>query len=183
MWYTGAGDGGRTKVPSAGELWKDDALVQALGDLDELNSVLGLAASIYPRLRSFLLPIQSEILAISSELAGFPLGFGEDRVTRLELTLKKFADEVPELKNFVLPGGNIGASTLHLARSVCRRAERSLVRVTREGSLQGVYVKYLNRLSSLLFVMALWVNLKEGVDEVMWSGSSWKKGIREDSRS
>jgi|ECHnycMinimDraft_1075156.scaffolds.fasta_scaffold00305_1 cob(I)alamin adenosyltransferase len=174
MWYTGSGDKGKTKVPSVGEVWKDDLLVQTLGDLDELNSALGLCASIYPKLRTVLLSIQSRLLAISSELAGFTLGFSEEEVLALERSLSQFSADVPELKHFILPGGSTGASVLHLARSVCRRAERSLVALSRERSLSEVYVKYLNRLSSLLFVMALWVNVKEGVSEVVWKGSSWR---------
>ncbi len=169
MWYTGTGDKGKTKVPSVGEVWKDDEIVDALGNLDELNSVLGVVASLYPPLYQTISEIQNDIFSISSEIAGFDMNFDESKVRTIESHISRFSLELPPLKNFVLPGGHEAASFLHLARSICRRAERSVVALKRkETKVKEVHMIYLNRLSSLLFVMALWVNRKTNNLDVLW---------------
>ncbi|MDT7861431.1 MAG: cob(I)yrinic acid a,c-diamide adenosyltransferase [Saccharolobus sp.] len=168
VWYTGYGDKGKTKVPSEGEVWKDDDIVNALGDLDELNSALGIVSSLYPSLSEIIIKIQSDIFSISSEIAGFDLNFDNNKVIWLEDQIRKFSASIPELRNFVLPGGHVAASFLHLARAISRRSERSTVKIMRKGKAKEIHVKYLNRLSSLLFVLALWVNHNSNVQNVIW---------------
>lgn len=168
MWYTGTGDMGKTKVPSIGEVWKDDAIVKALGDLDELNSLLGVVSSLYPEFSEIIHDIQNDIFSISSEIAGFNMNFDEKKVKKLEESINLLGKELEPLRNFVLPGGHIASSFLHLARAVCRRAERSTVSLFKVGKAKEVHIKYLNRLSSLLFVMALVVNKRTNNPNVIW---------------
>ncbi|MEJ2777327.1 cob(I)yrinic acid a,c-diamide adenosyltransferase [Stygiolobus sp. RP850M] len=169
MWYTGTGDSGKTKVPSVGEVWKDEDIVNALGDLDELNSSLGIVSSLFPEIRQDVEKIQNDIFAISSEIAGFELNFNTEKIKELEEMIKKYSEPLKPLKNFVLPGGHLASSFLHLARAVCRRAERSIVRLSRNHkNVKHEHVVYLNRLSSLLFVMALYVNEKTFNPNVIW---------------
>lgn len=167
-WYTGYGDSGRTKVPSEGEVWKDDDIVEALGDLDELNAALGIISSLYPEISELIKIIQNDIFTISSEIAGFNLNFSKDRIIFLEEEIRKLGNEIKPLRNFVLPGGHIASSYLHFSRAVCRRAERSLVKIYRANKAKQVHVAYLNRLSSLLFVLALWINEKTNNPNVIW---------------
>jgi cob(I)alamin adenosyltransferase len=168
MWYTGSGDSGKTKVPSKGEVWKDDDVVEALGNLDELNASLGIISSLYPQLFDLIYKIQDDVFVISSEIAGFNLNFSEEKIKELEDLIARFGGEIKPLRNFVLPGGHLASSFLHLSRAICRRAERSVVKIMREGKARDVHVKYLNRLSSLLFVLALWINEKSGNPNVIW---------------
>ncbi|ACP48189.1 ATP/cobalamin adenosyltransferase [Sulfolobus islandicus Y.N.15.51] len=168
VWYTGTGDKGKTKLPSVGEIWKDDDIVNAIGDLDELNASLGVISSLYPQLREIIVRVQSDIFSLSSEIAGFNLNFEEDKVEWIEEEINNFSKGLPELRNFILPGGHIASSFLHLARTVCRRSERSVVKLLKRNRAKEVHVKYLNRLSSLLFVLALYVNKQENVQEIIW---------------
>ncbi|ACP35863.1 ATP/cobalamin adenosyltransferase [Sulfolobus islandicus Y.G.57.14] len=168
VWYTGTGDKGKTKLPSVGEIWKDDDIVNAIGDLDELNASLGVISSLYPQLREIIVRVQSDIFSLSSEIAGFNLNFEEDKVEWIEEEINNFSKGLPELRNFILPGGHIASSFLHLARTVCRRSERSVVKLLKRNRAKDVHVKYLNRLSSLLFVLALYVNKQENVQEIIW---------------
>ncbi|MCH1770027.1 MULTISPECIES: cob(I)yrinic acid a,c-diamide adenosyltransferase [Metallosphaera] len=171
-WYTGTGDSGLTRIPSIGQVWKDDKLVEALGNLDELNSVLGVVVSLYPDLRDPIQDIQKDIFEISSEIAGFDMGFEKDKIEKIEKLIDIYGNQLDPLKNFVLPGGHLASSFLHLARAVCRRAERSVVSLYRENRTRESHVIYLNRLSSLLFVLGLWVNKKTGNQDVIWKGKS-----------
>ncbi|QGA54830.1 cob(I)yrinic acid a,c-diamide adenosyltransferase [Sulfolobus sp. E5-1-F] len=168
IWYTGTGDKGKTKLPSVGEIWKDDDIVNAIGDLDELNASLGVISSLYPQLHEIIVRIQSDIFSLSSEIAGFDLNFDEDKTKWIEEQINNLSKDLPVLRNFILPGGHIAASFLHLARTVCRRSERSVVKLLRRNRAKDVHVKYLNRLSSLLFVLALYVNKQEKVQEIIW---------------
>jgi cob(I)alamin adenosyltransferase len=170
VWYTGAGDQGKTKIPSKGQVWKDDPLLEALGDLDELNSVLGIVGSAYPPLFDIVKRVQDDVFVISSELAGFDMGFSEERTKWLEEKIAEFAREVEPPRAFVLPGGHIASAYLQFARAVARRAERRLVALLREGLTKPSHESYMNRLSSLLFLLALYVNKKEGVKNVLWKG-------------
>ena len=170
MWFTGQGDKGQTKIPSRGTVWKDDTLLEAVGDLDELNSLLGVIASLYRELKEVLVTLQSDIFVISSELAGFDMKFNSSRVKFLEEKIAEYGSMLEPLRNFVLPGGHVASSLLQYARAVARRAERRIVTLRREGLGKDEHVTYLNRLSSLLFVLALYVNKKEGVPNVLWKG-------------
>lgn len=170
VWYTGRGDSGRTSIPSAGEVWKDDDIIEAIGDLDELNSVIGIVVSVYPKLKDELVEIQADIFTISSELAGFNMGFNESRLKHLEDLIAKYGSSLPLITKFIFPGGHEASAFLHLARTVCRRSERKVVKLFRLNKAKEIHVKYLNRLSSLLFVLALWVNQVENVKNIEWMG-------------
>lgn len=170
VWYTGAGDEGKTKLPLKGRIWKDDPILEALGDLDELNSVLGIVTSLYSSLSDIIRKIQDDVFTISSELAGFDMGFGIERTKWLEEEIEKFSMYVESPRSFVMPGGHLASATLQLARAVARRAERRVVALLREGVAKRQHESYLNRLSSLLFLLALYVNKKEGVENVLWKG-------------
>jgi cob(I)alamin adenosyltransferase len=167
-WYTGSGDSGKTYVPSKGNVWKFDDIVDALGDLDELNASLGVCASLYPEIKDVIRDLQSDVFTISSEISGFKMNFSDKEVKKLEEEISKIDKEVDPLHNFVLPGGHLASSYLHLSRAICRRAERKVVKLMSEGISSDVHVKYLNRLSSLLFVLALWINKKTGNENVIW---------------
>ncbi|BCU69301.1 cob(I)yrinic acid a,c-diamide adenosyltransferase [Stygiolobus caldivivus] len=169
MWYTGTGDSGKTRVPSVGEVWKDEDVVNALGDLDELNSSLGVVSSLFPEIRQDIEKIQNDIFSISSEIAGFDLHFDGNKVREIEDLIRKYSEPLEPLKNFVLPGGHIASSFLHLSRAICRRAERSVVRISKtHPKVKHEHVIYLNRLSSLLFVMALYINKRTSNPNVIW---------------
>jgi len=167
-WYTGSGDSGKTTVPSKGNVWKFDDIVDALGDLDELNASLGVSASLYPDIKDIIEDLQNDIFSISSEISGFKMNFSNEKVRKIEEEIEKIDKEIEPLHNFVLPGGHIASSYLHLSRAICRRAERKVVKLMTEGICNDTHVKYLNRLSTLLFVLALWINKKTGNENVIW---------------
>lgn len=174
--YTRAGDGGSTRLGDGTTVTKDSARVEAYGCVDELNSTLGLVLC-QPGLdmdaRRELERIQNELFDLGSDLcvpgeAGAGLRIGEAYAQRLERAIDHFNSTLAPLESFILPGGSPAASTLHLARTVCRRAERRLQTLIR---LEGEAVNprtlvYLNRLSDLLFVLARHCN--RGGQEVLW---------------
>jgi cob(I)alamin adenosyltransferase len=168
-WYTGSGDSGKTKLPSIGEVWKDDDILEALGDLDELNSILGVISSLDPKISELIKEIQNDIFIISSEVAGFKMNFSEDRVRFIEEKINELSKELEPLKNFVIPSGSLVSTFTHFARAVCRRAERKMVKLLRENKAEKMHVIYLNRLSSLLFVLALWLNKTYGSPNILWN--------------
>lgn len=171
---TGLGDG--TRVP------KDAARVQAMGDIDELNSALGvlLAEKMPKAIRDALLQVQHDLFDLGGEVCipGHQM-VGEPHVERLEkLTQANNAGLAP-LKEFILPGGTRAAAMAHLARTVCRRAERSLVALGRKEDVGGPARRYLNRLSDLLFVLGRRLNQSAGRGDVLWRherGTSGKRG-------
>lgn len=184
--YTKTGDRGTTRLVGNVEVAKDDPRIEAYGTVDELNSQLGLARALLgdalseadaARVDAVLGSIQNDLFDVGAELATraedrWPAMVltGDDDARRLERWIDAFNDEVPPLKEFVLPAGGAAASTLHIARTVCRRAERRVV--TLRGSVDDVEVGpliYLNRLSDLLFVLARWVARTSGEGEVTWA--------------
>lgn len=170
--YTGAGDTGTTNVLGVGRMGKDSRLIAAIGDTDELNSAIGFGITNISddRIANMLQSIQNDVFIIGAELASqgskAKSGITKSNVTKLEKEIESIGATLPELKKFVLPGGSIGAAGLHLARSVCRRAERSVIAASSENKVNPEIIRYLNRLSSLLFVAALHLNKKEGIDEL-----------------
>ncbi len=160
---TGLGDG--TRVP------KDSPRVQALGDIDELNSSLGLllAEEVTDAMRAALEQVQQDLLDLGGEasIPGHRI-LGEAQVARLDTLLEDWNRDLPPLKEFVLPGGSRAAAAAHLARTVCRRAERSLVALGRREAVGEHARQYLNRLSDLLFVAARLLNRHAGRSDVMW---------------
>lgn len=177
--YTRKGDDGTTSLGSRQRVPKDSRRVAAYGTVDELNSCLGvaLAAGLCPRLAEVLPTIQNELFHLGSDLcfleedkATYNIPQMEARhVTRLEGLIDEMTAVVGPLENFILPGGAPGAAQLHVARTVCRRAEREVITLAREEAVGAHVLPYLNRLSDALFVMARYENHEKGVAEPLWN--------------
>lgn len=176
--YTKTGDEGETSLFAGGRVRKNHLRVEAYGTVDELNSCLGLA-------RSFNLPtqadvwleiVQNDLFTLGTDLATPQDAKAEwlvrvkvEQVTPLEGWIDAMDADLPPLKNFILPGGTSGAGALHLARTICRRAERVAVQLAEEDAINTLVIMYLNRLSDFLFTLARWVNLQAGESETKWS--------------
>ena len=169
--YTRTGDEGMTGLGTGTRVRKDSMRIEVIGDVDELNSLIGmiLAWALPQEVADCLVDIQHDLFDLGGELSmpGERLVAGE-RVDWLEATLDSFNDELPPLVEFILPGGGIAASTCHLARSVCRRAERHVVALTVDEPVNAEARAYLNRLSDLLFVLARVIAREAGEGEVFW---------------
>jgi cob(I)alamin adenosyltransferase len=173
--YTRTGDAGETGLGDGSRVPKDSHRVHVLGEVDELNSVIGLllAEELPAGVRAALGSIQHELFDLGSEVC-IPghAGMIESQVSRLEALLDDYNRDLPPLKEFILPGGTRAASLAHLARTVCRRAERALVALSRAEPVGTAARKYLNRLSDLLFVLARELNRAGGSSDVLWQRSS-----------
>jgi cob(I)alamin adenosyltransferase len=180
--YTRTGDAGATRLATGQPVSKADLRVEAYGAVDELNACLGLArAAGAGELDPMLGRIQNELFDLGADLAaparpdeaaGSVLRVSDNQVTRLETEIDGLNGRLPELKSFILPGGGPAAAALHLARTVCRRAEREAVRLVDAGQpVSGPAMRYLNRLSDLLFVAARFAN-DEGRSEVFWQSGA-----------
>ena len=177
--YTKTGDAGTTALGGGQRVPKDAPRIEAYGTVDELNSVLGvaLACGLEPTLAAELTRVQNELFHLGSDLCTLeddkavrPVPRIEERHVRaLEQAIDRMTAELGPLENFILPGGSEGAARLHLARTVCRRAERLVVALARDEAVGDQVVRYLNRLSDALFVMARWENRHRGVDDVIWN--------------
>jgi len=178
--YTRTGDTGDTGLFGGGRVGKDHARVDAYGDIDELNAVLGMARAVelMPRIDEVLVPIQRDLFAIGALLATphpdkmreqlTKARLDDDRIAQLEHAIDDGEQELEPLKAFIIPGGTPKAAALHVARTVCRRAERRVVHLRREVEIPQLVVIYLNRLSDLLFVLARVANRRAGAGEVTW---------------
>jgi|SRR5688572_19368521 len=176
--YTRTGDDGTTSLGAGQRVPKDALRVETYGTVDELNSNVGvaLAADLEPTVADALRRIQNDLFHLGSDLCVTeqdktvrPVPRIEPRhVDALEDLIDRLSADLPPLENFVLPGGTPGAAQLHVARAVCRRAERLAVTLSRSESVGGHVVVYLNRLSDLLFVMARWENRKKATPDVLW---------------
>ena len=176
--YTRGGDDGATSLGAGQRVRKHSPRVEAYGTVDELNSVIGvaLASGLDSEIAAPLGRIQNELFHLGSDLCVLetdketrPVPHIEQRhVDALEALLDKLTAEVGPLENFVLPGGSVGASHLHLARSICRRAERRVVALAEQEPVGGGTIKYLNRLSDALFVMSRFQNMRQAVPDVLW---------------
>lgn len=175
---TRTGDGGETGLATGARVRKTAARVQALGDVDELNSQLGvvLALGLPAPVRVALSRIQHELFNLGGELSlpGATLVTGE-QLAALERDIEALNAKLPPLKEFVLPGGNPAAAAAHVARAVCRRAERSLWSLHEQDPVSTELPRYLNRLSDFLFVAARVLARAKGGKEVLWSGSQRRK--------
>jgi cob(I)alamin adenosyltransferase len=171
--YTRSGDSGTTSLYGGKRVLKSEELVNAYGSIDELNSWIGLIVSeiTIDHLKKLFLEIQSDLLTIGSNLAGgnADLSVLETRVPQMEVEIDVMDKELPKLTNFILPGGSTHAAYVHITRNVCRRVERRVVALTKRRKIDGSIIKYLNRLSDLLFVVARYINRKSGIEEVVWS--------------
>ncbi len=179
--YTRTGDDGTTGLLGSGRVLKCAARVEAFGSVDELNAVLGVARAHDAQgwLTGELEALQSRLFSLGAELAAVEPAklttierVADADVAGLERQIDRLEAELPPLKRFVLPAGTPLAAQLHLARTVCRRAERRLVELGQEETIEPVLVRYLNRLADLLFVMARWCNRRAEVPETEWGGAS-----------
>jgi cob(I)alamin adenosyltransferase len=178
--YTRTGDQGDTGLFGGGRVPKDHVRVEAYGAVDELNAAVGLARALepMPRLDDVLTPIQRDLFAIGALLATpdtekmrqqlAKAQVNEERIAELERAIDAGEEELEPLKAFILPGGTAKASALHVARTVCRRAERRVVQLARDTEIPPIAVIYLNRLSDLLFTLARVANRRAGTPDVEW---------------
>jgi cob(I)alamin adenosyltransferase len=168
---TRTGDAGETGLGDGRRVAKDNARVAALGEIDELNSAVGviLAEALPQAPREALQAIQQDLLDLGGEISipGHTL-LAEERVARLEQWLEAWNGTLPPLKEFILPGGSRAAAAAHMARTICRRAERSVVALGRAETVGAPARQYLNRLSDLLFVLARILNREAGGSDVQW---------------
>src|SRR5919199_4194364 len=178
--YTKTGDRGDTGLFGGGRVPKDHPRVEAYGDVDELNAALGLARSIemMPRVDEVIAPVQRDLFSIGALLATPDLDkmrqhldkarIDDARVAELERAIDDGERELEPLRAFILPGGTPKSAALHVARTVCRRAERRVIALGREVEIPVIVIRYLNRLSDLLFVLARVANRRAGAGEVTW---------------
>jgi cob(I)alamin adenosyltransferase len=176
--YTKTGDSGDTRLFNGTKVRKYDDRVEAYGDVDELNSFIGAAASFLQdaALTSMLAEVQKDLFSVGAQLAdpGFrqqtraKFQISRERVETLEKAIDSFETELPPLRQFILAGGGNGGALLHVARTVCRRAERRVVSLSEKVEVNPIVIEYLNRLSDFLFVMARVVNHRESKGEILW---------------
>lgn len=178
--YTRTGDGGDTGLFGGGRVPKSHPRVSAYGDVDEVNSVLGVVRATPPTdwFEPLLESIQRDLFSLGGQLATpdpsvvskaiAKAALSTERVHELEQVIDQADRELPLLRAFILPGGTPKAAALHLARTVCRRAERSVVGLAQETSVPELFVTYLNRLSDLLFTLARLANHQSGRADVTW---------------
>ena len=178
--YTKTGDDGDTGLFGGGRVPKDHPRVTAYGEVDELNAVIGQARSVemMPRIDEVLAPVQRDLFALGAMLATPDLDkmreqlekarISDARIAQLEQAIDDGESELEPLKAFILPGGTAKASALHVARTVCRRAERAVIHLQRDTEVPQIVIVYLNRLSDLLFVLARVANKRAGAGEVTW---------------
>ena len=169
--YTRTGDAGETGLGDGARVKKDSPRIEAIGDVDELNSIIGmvLAHSLPKEIEEHFIDIQHDLFDLGGELS-IP-GYNKINIeysTRLETVLDTLNADLPMLKEFILPAGGHATSTCHLARSVCRRAERRVVSLNNEEEINPAVISYLNRLSDLLFVTARVLARYENGAEVLW---------------
>lgn len=176
--YTRTGDKGTTGLGDGSRVDKDAPRIEAIGDIDELNCVIGLMLTepLPDDIRTILVDVQHRLFDIGGGLS-MP---GTDApannlVEGLEHALDQMNDKLDPLKEFILPGGSRAAALCHLARSTCRRAERRVISLTKNETIPELAVQYLNRLSDLLFVMARTINKEAGVNDVYWQSERMKK--------
>jgi cob(I)alamin adenosyltransferase len=177
--YTRTGDEGQTGLGDGTRVAKDDARVAAYGTTDELNCTLGMVLAcdgVPADVREVLTQVQHDLFDLGGELCipGMAM-IGDDDVTRLESQLDGFNADLPALKEFILPGGSMAAAHCHLARTVCRRAERETVTLARSEDVRPEALRYLNRLSDLLFVLARVLARADGHGEVLWQHERRKR--------
>jgi cob(I)alamin adenosyltransferase len=175
--YTKGGDKGETSLLGGTRVLKSHERVEAYGNLDELNSFIGLIRDqeIQPRYREVLIRIQENLFIAEALIARDPekeaeyLPFlKEEEIVLLENEIDKMNEELPPIRNFILPGGHPVVSYCHVARTVCRRAERSLIRLNRISPVEDIIIRFLNRLSDYLFVLARKTGKDTGAIETPW---------------
>ena len=177
--YTRTGDDGSTGLGDGSRVAKDSLRVSAYGTVDELNSTIGMvlaAEGVDDAVRETLTQVQHELFDLGGELCIPGMVMIEDAdIDRLEQVLDQFNDPLPPLKDFILPGGGMAASCCHLARTVCRRAEREVITLGRVETIRPQAQRYLNRLSDLLFVLCRVLARSSGHGEVLWEHERRRK--------
>ena len=174
--YTKTGDDGTTGLFGGARLPKDHIRIEAYGTVDELNSFIGWLMSTFQDEETIhlLQTIQSRLFTVGSNLASDP---GKNMITPdllpediqlIEQAIDRMQDTLPPLKHFIMPGGSPSVSAAHLARTVCRRAERRCVALSQTSEVDPAIILYLNRLSDFFFVLARWLGAREGVEEIKW---------------
>ena len=178
--YTRTGDGGETGLVGGVRISKDSLRVQAYGEVDELNSVLGIVRSflVDSELDKLLRDLQRDLFVVGADLAA-PIGVRTnapritgERIAELERAIDGLEEELPRLQVFVLPSGTQSGAFLHFARTVARRAERTIITLRGKETINEQIIPYMNRLSDLLFVMARVTNHRNRVDELHWHTNS-----------
>ena len=192
--YTRQGDRGETALAGGQRVSKDGSRIEAYGTIDELNAFLGVAratvievAAVQPQLAimaAILLRVQHELFNLGSILATLPedvhpkqARVTEAEVIQLEREMDQMNEDLPPLRSFVLPGGSRLNAELHVCRTVCRRAERACVTLSREETIPPEAVRYLNRLSDALFVWSRWATHVTGVPETLWEPNQSATGL------
>ncbi len=181
--YTKTGDAGQTSLIGGTKVFKNNIQIESYGTVDELNSHIGLVNDYLDdgKIKLFLKEIQDHLFIIGSSLArdnekktGLQIPeLKESDVAQLENEIDKMNDVLPVMKNFILPGGSLAASATHVARCVCRRAERKCVNMQQNNIfVDGLVIKYLNRLSDYLFMLARYIAHNAGIPEIIWKPKS-----------
>lgn len=178
--YTRKGDAGETMLPGGQRVPKHDIRIAACGDLDELNAAIGLCAALSDSesTRDRLATVQGHLLGLGADVAAVASGrqarphITLDHVHQMEIDVDTLEATLTPLQNFILPGGAPDAATIHLARAICRRAERTLALLASQCDIPPQHLAFLNRLSDFLFVLARAVNAQHGVHEVIWRPES-----------
>jgi cob(I)alamin adenosyltransferase len=176
--YTRTGDNGTTSLFSGGRVPKYHLRVESYGTLDELNSVIGAARAqnLTPQADAYLEQIQNDLFHLGADLAtpldaptSYVVRMTPEKIEWLESAIDTLTASLPPLKQFVLPGGTPAAAFLHIARTICRRAERLAVELAEQEPIGDQVVPYINRLSDFLFTLARFENLQNGIEETKWS--------------
>jgi cob(I)alamin adenosyltransferase len=175
--YTRTGDSGTTGLGDGSRVAKDSLRVAAMGDVDELNSVIGImqTEALQPNIHAVLQAIQHDLFDMGGEICmpGYAM-IKTERVTALETQLDEWNETLSPLKEFILPGGSRAAAYFHLARTVCRRAERTMTTLSNQEKITEISLQYINRLSDLLFVLCRILNKNAGMPDVLWNNDHKK---------
>ena len=173
--YTKTGDDGKTSLFDNSRVWKSHERIVSYGAIDELNSAIGIAISmdLDHQLKEILVRIQNELFIVGSDLANPNMSDTKIRTTEnmilsLENDIDTFESELSELTNFILPGGTLMSSILHLSRTIARRAETHVIALSQKEEINKIAIVYLNRLSDLLFVLARVLNKRKNIDDIVW---------------
>jgi len=175
--YTRKGDKGKTSIRGGEQLDKDDLRIESYGTIDELNSTIGHLRSLTQIHNSELSHIQSRLFSIGSDLALQDVGcsISHNDIVKLEQLIDSMSEELAPLQNFILPGGSTSAAVAHVARTVARRAERRVISFSKQTDVPQITIAFINRLSDYLFVLARYVNMKEGKDDIPWNSNPQNK--------
>ena len=175
--YTRTGDNGTTGLGDGTRVAKDSLRIDAMGDVDELNSVIGLLLTepVPDILLDLLTQVQHDLFNLGGEIC-IPdyIILQQANIDNLEEAIDTLNDNLAPLKEFILPGGTKAAAYCHLARTICRRAERKLITLAKTEKVTAISLKYLNRLSDLLFVLCRIINKEAGVPDVLWNNTHQK---------